>query len=474
MVPLLEICAALANLAPIIAISNSEEQGNALPRHHGVDGKRIQETMSITAPAMPHDIKTNLSIIRDAMGGLGSVLQKEYDREILQHGEDAFLDIKLARLTDAIIGAWTDWADDHKRPALKRFRVIVEDFYVTPLAKLIVSLKSGQSLPTTSYPIVTFSDTQTLGIHTISPDVMDRMANIPVGLISMPAAYADFPVLWVALAHEICGHDVVRAFDQSSDGDSKLFLELMASFDRISPTITPGWEEVWKAWLEEAIADVYGLIVMGPMFAVGMAAWLSTTNAASNALPTNKLGELTNFIWLNDGSISEHPPNLIRLHILAGALKWLITDESTRDSYIATIDELIEGASGGQTHVAVIEGSAGEIAFRYPIEPLTADARIIGRHLASVRLPMLGCRCIAELMPWDNTKEENAREIARLFVTDAASWTPSDLSSFSSVYMMAGAFMAMTYDPRKLTVINERLMGALDKRYEFLLSEKGL
>lgn len=464
------ICAAFAGLAPFAAIQANEEPGNALPLWHGVNGGVVHALMNPDAfDQMSSTTAAHLSRIRAGMPRLAERLHLEFDQEALRREDDAFLDIKLARLTDALIGSVADWGVPARIVPLQRFNAIIEDFYVEALLKLAKAVQGD--FPLTDWPVATFSDTETLGIHTISPDAMHNIAGVPIGLVSLPTGYAEFPVLWVALAHEVCGHDLVRAFDDQPFTHSRLFLQLQESFHQIT-NLSPGWSDVWRAWLEEAIADVYGLAIMGPTFAIGMAAWLSTTNAASAAHPPSALGELTNVIWLNHGHISEHPPNLIRLHMMLGALKAMATNsKSSVGAYIDRIAAIIAEAGRGQTSVAVIEGSQGEVAFHYDMADLVHDAETIGRHIASAKVAVLDDTSIADLMAWTQSEEAEAAEFSRHYLTgsdDLASGQPR--WAHSSIAMMAGALMAIIAAPGEILTINDRLKRDLEDRGMYLVN----
>jgi hypothetical protein len=463
-----EICKAFATLPPFRPSTSNEEFGNSLPLSQGVNESALAKLISASMKADDEwPIGPFARQVETKVRGLREALRRECDLQVIQHPSDAsFMDTKLARLTDAIIGAVTDWSTPEKKQPLQQFSAIAADFYFGPLFPLIGNTKSNQELPTLERPVATFSDSQVLGFHTISPDVMDRIIGAPVGLISMPTAYANAPILWVALAHEICGHDIVQAFDRKPETRSRLITELQASLSTIKFQ-TAGWRSIWETWLEEAIADVYGMICLGPHFAVGMAAWLSVTNAYSDAYPVQKLGELTNSFWIDGSEVSEHPPNLIRMCILSGALEALGQSQSSvLADFSPMLAGIIKAAQGPQSVVTVIDRNQGEAVFAYDAAPIIADARAVGEYIALVELKTLGGKSVKDLLPWTKEHRSRAEQCSAVCLTPEQHDVSEQMMAkgFTCIDIMAGALMAVTNHPSEVAQINTRLQQALSYR----------
>lgn len=351
---------------------------------------------------------------------------------------------------------------------LQQFSAIVADFYFSELPNLIQKTGIHLELPSLEAPVATFSDAQILGFHTISPDVMHRIISNPVGLVSMPTSYARFPILWVALAHEICGHDVVRAFDRDPAKESRLIMELQDSLSKMT-NVNDQWRGVWRVWFEEAVADVYGMIFLGPHFAVGMAAWLSATNAYSAVYSPQKIGGLTSSFWVDGDEVSEHPPNLIRMYILMGALDELArTGSSVIGDYSNMLRNMIDEAQRYQSIVTVIDRNQDEAMFAYEAAPIIHDALQIGAHIASIKLETLGGASVADLLPWTIEKCNQTKAFCQLCLDnndDIKNELPG--KQFTSCHMVAGALMAVTENPTLIKQINARLQQGLSYRYEY-------
>src|SRR5262249_41616032 len=93
-------------------------------------------------------------------------------------------------------------------------------------------------------------------------------------VISLPASFANDPILWACLAHETGGHSVVHA-------EESLLEELHSGVEKaLKGLVVPRLSAerltmLWKYWMDEAVADVYGLLNVGPMFAFNFAAVFS-------------------------------------------------------------------------------------------------------------------------------------------------------------------------------------------------------
>ena len=127
-----------------------------------------------------------------------------------------------------------------------------------------------------------FQSTSDSGPFTIESDLMKQKFGVSIGVVSLPATYRDHPVIWAGLSHEVGGHDVVHA-------DAGLLEEMVKQgaarcWRRISHrgaiTTTAALNAlIWSYWMDEAAADVYGVLNMGPIFALNLAGFLAAFRA---------------------------------------------------------------------------------------------------------------------------------------------------------------------------------------------------
>jgi hypothetical protein len=126
------------------------------------------------------------------------------------------------------------------------------------------------------------------GPFTIESDLMKQKVGVSIGVVSLPATYRDHPVIWAGLSHEVGGHDVVHA-------DAGLVAEMVAKTRvRLAPhaALTGPLNTaalnalIWSYWMDEAAADVYGILNMGPGFAINLAGFLAAFAPSGVARPT--------------------------------------------------------------------------------------------------------------------------------------------------------------------------------------------
>ena len=91
-----------------------------------------------------------------------------------------------------------------------------------------------------------------------------------IGIVSLPATYRSDPVVWAWLTHEVGGHDVVHA-------DPELVAELVCGGALVVEPKVRARKKldaatlnalIWSHWMDEAVADVYGILNMGPVFPI--------------------------------------------------------------------------------------------------------------------------------------------------------------------------------------------------------------
>jgi len=151
------------------------------------------------------------------------------------------------------------------RPQLKRFLAVVSNMYRS-FVDASKRTAAGVTLVTDTPPLALFQSTSDRGPFTIESDLMKQKFGLSIGVVSLPATYRDHPVLWAGLSHEVGGHDVVHA-------DDGLVAEMVT---KTRALLTPHFAPrrhldtatlnalIWSFWMDEAAADVYGILNMGP------------------------------------------------------------------------------------------------------------------------------------------------------------------------------------------------------------------
>ena len=134
-------------------------------------------------------------------------------------------------------------------------------------------------------PLAFFQSNGDVGPYTITSDAMQRKLGTEISVVSLPHSYKQHPIIWASLTHGVCGHDVCHA-------DPELIPELVTGIRSLFKTSDFPRDSIpkrdvlnamlWSYWIDEAVADVYGLLNMGPTFPFNLAALLSAMTYRSH------------------------------------------------------------------------------------------------------------------------------------------------------------------------------------------------
>src|SRR5215813_437765 len=363
-------------------------------------------------------------------------------------------------------------------PQLRRFLAVVSNLFrsFTDASK---RASAGVELVAVTPPLACFqADTGAQGPYTIVSDLMQQHLNVNIGIVSLPATYRDHPVIWSVLSHEVCGHDVVHA-------DQGLLAEMT---DAVQTLLAPDFRPhgqldhaalnalLWSYWMDEAAADVYGVLNMGPAFAVSLAAFLAAFRAhiktdikgeprpakptvATEASPRDNLG--------GDDTLEDHPVDLLRFYLLLGAIEAMAElDQAKRAEYVAGIEDIARLIGNGVTTIHIegiaILGPGRRLPVKDDIPLLqAADAvRKVGRMIATEKFKALNHHSIQEIETWDDADEAAAQAIAARI-----SAKQSIVGHGDDAQLLAGATLALLKEPTLYAKVQEMLNDALDDSF---------
>ena len=352
-------------------------------------------------------------------------------------------------------------------PALRRFLAVISDLYRSFLSDDKRS-KAGVQLSEILPPLATFKYNGDSGPFTIPVDSAGQIFGASIGVVSMPAVYADHPFLWGALAHETGGHDVVHADDGllTELQNQTLFAFGVKSLDMAAKLSADQFMgALWAYWMDEAVADVYGLLNMGPSFAFNLVALFSGLlgggKSSGPQLRTNT-GPVD-----AQGNLDPHPTDILRMGLAMGAIDSLSgLAPKTRASYNEAIQRLAEICAGSATQVKiegiVTLGSAHlPLSSTQPLKTMMAAARKVGALIASTKLKSLGGHGIQQLETWDNGDEQIATRIEAAFNAGQ----PISLLG-DDAQMLAGMTLALAAAPKRYAEFTALANTALDASYQ--------
>jgi hypothetical protein len=360
------------------------------------------------------------------------------------------------------------------RPQLKRFLAVVSNLYRS-FIDANKRTAAGVQLVTETPPLALFQSVSD-GPFTIESDLMKEKVGVSIGVVSLPATYRDHPVLWSALSHEVGGHDVVHA-------DAGLVAEMAA---KTRALLTPVFKPrsnldtatlnalIWSYWMDEAAADVYGILNMGPSFALNLAGFLAAFRAKRRG--QTEAGDP--FVSIDTAVVpgvdedhpdmDDHPIDLLRLHVAAGAVEGLKgLSAATRNSYVASIEAVANLVAGGATEI----GLRGQVAIdrdsKIPVDAnmklsdAASAARKVGRMLASEKFARLNNHSIQDIETWDDADEEMAQEICRRVLAGQ-----SIVSRGDDAQLLAGVTLALLQKPELYDAATALLNAALDDSFD--------
>jgi hypothetical protein len=364
------------------------------------------------------------------------------------------------------------------RAQLARFLAVVSNLF----RSFINSNKRrsvGVTTVTETPPVAFFQSDSLQGPYTITSDSMIKDFGTPIGIVSLPATYRNHPVIWASLTHEVCGHDVVHA-------DPKLVPELVATvrsmFTRdFKPRLDLNAGTlnalIWSYWMDEAVADVYGVLNMGPIFPINLAAFFAAFRAKGlveilheprPAQPLLSTQAGPNDPDNGDNRMDEHPIDILRLHLAIGVIDSMTQlNPAKRADYIDSVEKVAGLAAGGATEIGLdgfVEISHDDwlqINTTMPLSDAAAAARQVGQMIATKQLEALNHHSIQDVETWDDADEDTATAIAARILQQQ-----SIVATGDDAQLLAGATLAVLDRPDLYAKTGSLLNDALDDSYK--------
>lgn len=361
--------------------------------------------------------------------------------------------------SDGLLGAASAWSDPPRLAAVQRFQVVVSDIFESFITKtsspVFEQLNMSGKLP----PLVSFGSEPELGPCTIKVDDIQAWC-LPLGslpsplldlsLVTQPAKYASWPLLWGVIGHEAGGHAVTHAVRGPAGKGPKLADELKALLAGL-PGISGQGTQFWGEWADEAAADVYGLLNIGPSFALSLGAWLTMCH---------KEQKIDNTATIVSGIVIDlHPAELLRMYVVKGAINAL-SNLTNQGAWLTVIQQAIDTASVGIADIKINFGDSLNPEI-WPLADARKDAELVGRTIVTQRMAALGGYSIQDIETWDDADEAVATK-----VRDEA-LLGHRLTGFGAdpAQLIAGATMALSTDHKWFDTLNTRLSEALDECY---------
>jgi hypothetical protein len=228
--------------------------------------------------------------------------------------------------------------------------------------------------------------------------------------------------------------------------------------------------------MDEAAADVYGVLNMGPAFAPSLAAFLAAFRAhiktdikgekrparpgvAVEASPRDNEG--------GDDTLEDHPVDLLRFYLLLGAIESMAKlDSARRADYVAAIEDIARLVAGGANTIhiegMVNLGSGKPIPVKadMPLAEAAEAARKVGKMIATKKFEALNHHGIQDIETWDDADEAAAEAIAARILQ-----RQSIVGHGDDAQLLAGATLALLQKPERYDEAQSLLNAALDESF---------
>ena len=435
---------------------------------------RVQAAISRGAPFLPLVYRQNFyEPLKAALPDLMNRLQQEVRSGRQTRAE---MSVTLEKFYAAIYQHGTRVTRIDGRTELARLLAVVSNLF----RSFTNSNKRGSlgiTLESETPPVAYFQSIPEQGPHTVASDKMRDTFGTSIGIVSLPATFRNHPVVWASLTHEVCGHDVVHA-------DPELVPELISAVRlMLSRTFAPRKKLdaatlnalIWSHWMDEAVADVYGILNMGPIFPINVAAFIGALRAKMSvewggmprpAQPVLSTDAPPNDPQKGDNRMDEHPVDVLRLYLASGVISSMTKlNRATRDDYVRSV-EAVALASVASSEirlkglVCISHDDWIPIKTSMPLPVAAKAARRVGKMIATRKLKALNNHSIQDIETWDDADEETAQAIADQILKNR-----SVVGRGDDAQLLAGATLALLKRPNHYDATTALLNDALDDSF---------
>jgi hypothetical protein len=276
-----------------------------------------------------------------------------------------------------------------------------------------------------------------------------------MSVIILPKSFSQNIILWPLSVHE-CYHDVVDAYEGLLNEVEDLISDAFDSpgvKDEFNQNMNWNGEECqsiaqfagkyWRRTMNETLADVCGLLNIGPTAGISFAI---LAIGESN----NRNIEASSYI--DDA----HPNTLLRLAIAREVTKRLDgLDMKVREAYSGFFDRLIEKymyKTDSFVLYSTIDGGAKHSDYIIPLESMLKTVGILVEKIAFTRLKSIGNHSLSEINSWTNRDQVLVHRIATELLHLQENELPDlsagpDKQEVYSAHVVAAAALAIVKKP---------------------------
>jgi hypothetical protein len=348
---------------------------------------------------------------------------------------------------------------------LRRFLAVASNMYRSFLADEKRN-EVGAPLRNLLPPLALFQNEGGMGPFSVTGEDVAQLIGSTINLVSLPATYANDPLLWGIIAHETGGHSVTHADPGLLQELANGLSEVLAGVVRSQGLSLEEMTLLWSYWIDEAAADIYGIMNLGPAFSPNMAALFAAGLARGTPIAP-KLRMTSSFASSDPSMILDpHPADILRLHLAVGAIDSLSKlSPAAKQTHCKFINDLSEILSDGDKvvingKIPISRDHLQQISISMPLAVLQPIAREVGAYIATTKLNTLGGIPIQDIETWDDNDEGQS-----LIVRDAILAGQSITSLGDDAHLLSGSTMAVLEDPNCYEKMTVSLNDALDQSF---------
>jgi hypothetical protein len=341
-------------------------------------------------------------------------------------------DGELWSAAEALVGAVVQHRRDHPaRPAIRQFLAVVSNLYRSFLAP---DKRLQQRIPLAAPalpPLVVFHPEAEVGPAAWSPSLMKRLCGMELGLVVLPGTFHAVPLAWISAAHEASGHGILGAegslLADLEDGVRSLFGGGAISFRHVLNR-DQQLSLLWSHWVEEAASDIFGILNIGPSYALSLAAVLCANHLVNKGLTEIAPDKFPAFPLQAGTDKSEdlepHPLDILRLELVIAAIENLEDlDLDVITAYVGLL-RIIAGELGNDDKMVEIKGKVRVTRDQWaelemepiPLGRMRDTARRVGAFIVTARFGALDNHTIQEVETWNDEDETRAWAICKRLI----------------------------------------------------------
>jgi len=349
---------------------------------------------------------------------------------------------------------------------LERYLAVISNLYRSFLdrtKRAAANIPLSETLP----PLAMFQHNGEDGPFTVTVEQVNGLIGARIGVVSMPATYADDPLIWAALAHETGGHDVTHADSGLLDELAENILVALAGMPPPQGISREDLAQLWAYWIDETSADVFGLLNIGPAFAPNLAVFFAALGAEGADVPPPLRMESGFDSRDPSQTLDPHPTDILRLHLAAGGIDMLAgLSKESRDKYNQMIDDLAAMLATGPTvtirgNIPLSRDNLQPIDVEVPLADMQQAARNVGGFIATAKLSALDDHSIQDIETWDDNDEARAMAVKNAVLAGQPIANLGD-----DAQLLAGVTLALLDQPDLYDAATQALNDGLDLSFK--------